>query len=259
LEVCLVPVKVQGKGAAEEIAGAIATLNAYQNTLPRGDFPIDALVLTRGGGSLEDLWAFNEEVTVRAVAASSIPIVSAVGHEIDVSLCDLAADLRALTPTEAAQRIAPETQELRSLLGHQSIRLDQAVQAVWKRDAQRLESLDRRALFHRPLDLLVHARAESVDLLEVGLEKAWERDLERRKAKIGSLAGRLDSLSPLDVLQRGYSVTLEEKGGVIRSVDNVRPAEKLKTRLHDGTITSRVEQVDRTPSLPASEREEDPL
>jgi exodeoxyribonuclease VII large subunit len=257
MEVWIIPVKVQGEGAADQIARAIAALNAYQQKAEvEGEKPIDAIVLTRGGGSLEDLWAFNEEATVRAVAASDIPIVSAVGHEIDISLCDLAADLRALTPTEAAQRIAPETQELRASLAQWTSRLEQAFQSGMRRRRDSLTSLARSAIFLRPVDQIVHARAKTVDHLEAELERALDRDRERRESKIGLLAGRLESLSPLRVLERGYSVTSDDAGRLVRSVETVRPAAELLTCVQDGTITSRVENIERSGIVPSDGRNE---
>ena len=145
VDILIVPTRVQGAGAAEEIAQAIGQINRLQ---PR----FDVLVVTRGGGSLEDLWCFNEELVVRAIFASRIPVVSAIGHEIDVTLCDLVADLRALTPTEAAQRIVPSSDELATSLQHLHSRLQNSLRTTARSARTRLGAIVGRRVFQRPLE-----------------------------------------------------------------------------------------------------------
>ncbi len=146
-DVLIAPVRVQGEGAAEEIAAAIGVLNRLAR-------PIDCLVVTRGGGSLEDLWAFNEEIVVRAIAASRIPVISAVGHEIDVTLSDLAADVRALTPSEAAELVAPAAEELFAELGQIQKRLTAALRSCALTARSRLDAIQRHHAFRRPFQLI---------------------------------------------------------------------------------------------------------
>jgi exodeoxyribonuclease VII large subunit len=235
VDVLVVPVRVQGEGAAEEIAAAIGAVN-------RLALPIDCLVVTRGGGSLEDLWAFNEEIVVRAIAASRIPVVSGVGHEIDVTLADLAADVRALTPSDAAQRVAPASDEVEQALGHYRQRLTAALRSRARAARSRLTALAGQRVFRRPL-ALVHDRARHLDELESRGLRAVRRHAERAAGRMESLAGRLDSLSPLAVLGRGYSLTRRMADGrILRDARELAVGELLATRLAHGQAVSRVER-----------------
>ena len=234
VEVLVIPTRVQGEGAAEEIAGGIRAANRLAT-------PLDALVVGRGGGSLEDLWSFNEEVVVRAIAASSVPVVSAVGHEIDVTLADLAADVRALTPSEAAERVAPSAddvgQRLRSLGG----RLDGAIRrrVAWGRE--RLTLAAARRPLARPHALL-EDRRRRLDELDQAAASAVRRTAERRRSRLATAAAKLDSLSPLSVLSRGYSVTTNAStGDLVRDAAEVRSGDRIETRLADGQVVSVVE------------------
>jgi len=237
VNVRIIPVKVQGDGAAKEIAAAIELVNRLAET--DRSFA-DCIVVTRGGGSAEDLWAFNEEPLVRAVAASKLPTISAVGHEVDVSLCDLAADLRALTPSEAAERIAPEDARLRErLLYLRRILEDTLLKRVRFAD-EKLKGYARHPAFSRPMRL-IEDRRKSVDLLEQNLDRNMERTLENARAKIAKISATLDALSPLAVLGRGYSLTQTVDGIVVRSAAELQPGDRLHTRLADGTVRSVVE------------------
>ncbi len=214
VEILVAPAKVQGLGAAEEIAAGIALANRVTGA--------DLVVLARGGGSLEDLWAFNEEVVARAIVASRLPVVSAVGHEVDVTIADLAADLRAPTPSAAGELCVPEMEAVRTELEHLSERLTRAGQA----------RLDR-------------ARAQ-LDLLADRARRALRRDLDGRRHQLARLAAALEALSPLGVLARGYSVTFHEDGAtLVRSAGDVRPGDLIQTRLASGRILSRVEGTER--------------
>ncbi|MGL6196022.1 MAG: exodeoxyribonuclease VII large subunit, partial [Thermoguttaceae bacterium] len=229
VDVRIVPVKVQGEGAAEEIAAAIQLVNLTKLA--------DCIVVTRGGGSLEDLWAFNEEPLVRAVAASEIPTISAVGHEIDVSLCDLAADLRALTPSEAAERIAPEDTQIKLLLAQTRQRMDNSVERKLRLVQERFRAVEKHTVFLRPARI-IEDRIKTVDSLEQNLDKSINRKLEIAKERFGKLAATLEALSPLAVFKRGYSITQTETGEIIRSAETVKQGDIIRTRLADGTITS---------------------
>lgn len=236
--VLLVPVQVQGTGASLEIARAIALLNG----LDQEDRP-DVIALIRGGGSLEDLWAFNEELSVRAVAASEIPVISGIGHEIDTSLCDLAADVHALTPSDAAARLIPDDQELLVNLNALYSRLNRIARLRLNRFQDRLDCVNNSNLFTNPEEVLINGRALAVENQAQRLEKAMKNYLEKREEKAASLAARLDALSPLAVLGRGYSLTRTPQGVVVRSASEVVPGQTVITKLGQGTIECRVDKV----------------
>ena len=232
VDVVIVPVSVQGDGAAEEIARAIVWVNGLAASLG-----IDCLVVTRGGGSVEDLWAFNEEVLVRAVAASKVPVISAVGHEIDVSLCDLAADVRALTPSEAAERLAPEDTELARTLLLARRRMEDSMEKRLRTLRDRVLFYEKHPVFARP-ERLIENRRNSVDLLEERLERSMDRCLQTVRERLAKTTATLHALSPLAVLARGFSVTMDESGRLIRSIDAVAMGNLIRTRLSDGTLES---------------------
>ncbi|ASV74613.1 Exodeoxyribonuclease VII large subunit [Thermogutta terrifontis] len=236
VDVLIIPVKVQGEGAAEEITQAFQWLEKY-------DWNLDVIVLTRGGGSIEDLWAFNEESVVRAVASSRIPVVSAVGHEIDVTLADLAADVRALTPTDAASKVVPSQEELEAVLAGYAMRLRAHLDLRLKAVRPHLDAMASRPVFRFPKDL-VYTRSQEVDEWERRLEHAGDRFLERSRMVLTTMAARLESLSPLGVLSRGYSMTLTHpEGRVVREAASLSPGTMVQTRLHQGSFLSRVEEV----------------
>ena len=234
-DVMVIPTPVQGEGAAVKIARGIEVANQL---VPRPD----VLVVGRGGGSVEDLWCFNEEPVVRAIFASQIPVVSAVGHEIDVTLADLVADVRALTPSEAAERVVPSEDEMRvRLRGYQEL----LMRSLHRRatDARtRLNALaERRALSH-PFDR-VRELARRVDELELRCHRAVRQRWVREQEKSQALAGQLETLSPIGVLARGYSLTtLEGNGALVIDADTVQPGELIRTRLARGQLVSCVER-----------------
>jgi exodeoxyribonuclease VII large subunit len=235
-DVLVVPVRVQGEGAAGEIAAAIGLVN-------RLSVPIDCLVVTRGGGSLEDLWAFNEEIVVRAIFGSRIPVVSAVGHEIDVTLSDLVADVRALTPSDAAQRIAPAAEEILGQLRQYHQRLLAALRSRTSAAKSRLDALAAHGVFRRPLER-VRELERRLDELGSRAERAIRSHLRVTRQRADSLAGRLDSLSPLAVLSRGYSLTQRAADGrVIRDARQLSVGDELNTRFARGRAASRVEEI----------------
>ncbi len=233
-EVWICPVRVQGDGAGEEIAAAIRLVNQLRNT--------DVMIVGRGGGSTEDLWAFNAECVAQAIFTSQIPIVSAVGHEIDLTIADLVADCRALTPSEAAERVVPNyaeilgnlqavEEQLRTLLGQ---RLDRA--------RMRLEDLGQRRAFRLPLEG-VRSQERKLDERAERLNRAMRQRLALVNDHLKARASQLETLSPLNVLGRGYSLTRREADGrVVRSAEQVQPGERLVTRVQHGQIFSRVEQ-----------------
>lgn len=243
IDVLFLPVAVQGAGAAEEIAGALRTVHHIARHRP-----IDCIVVTRGGGSMEDLWAFNEEVLVRAVAGSSIPVVSGVGHEIDVTLCDLAADVRALTPSEAAERVAPDDAgRIRELLQYR-VRLDDSVEKFYHLARERFRFVENHSVFVRP-ERLVEDKRRSVDMLEEKLDRVMDRRLETATQKLEKTAAALETLSPLAVLSRGYSLTETIDGGRVGRIDQLQAGDRMRTRLADGIVESLVQTV-----LPKTDR-----
>ena len=236
VNVLVVPVRVQGDGAAEEIAGAIRMVNRLRRR-------IDVLIVGRGGGSLEDLWAFNEESVVRAIHGSEIPVISAVGHEIDVTLSDLVADVRALTPSEAAELLAPAAEEVLITLKRQERRLLTALRNRALAGRARLESVAGRRVFRRPFER-VQLEARRIDELEARATRAARKRLEQVRQSLEHLGNRLESLSPLAVLGRGYSITQRASDRqVIRNAADLVQGEQIVTRFEAGTVLSEVRKA----------------
>jgi exodeoxyribonuclease VII large subunit len=204
----------------------------------------DILVVTRGGGSLEDLWSFNEEPLVRAVCDSPIPTISAVGHEIDVTLCDLAADVRALTPTEAGELSTPSREELGARLLQAGERLTAGLRRRASAARERLAALADRRCFRRPYDRL-HEWTRRLDEWEARATAALRRRVQRGDDQLVAAAQRLEALSPLAILTRGYSMTTRDGSPeALTRADEVAPGTLLRTRLSQGQIVSRVERLD---------------
>ncbi|MBU4271387.1 MAG: exodeoxyribonuclease VII large subunit [Planctomycetes bacterium] len=240
-DVLVVPVRVQGEGAAAEIAAAIQTVSRLNENMAA---PIDCLVVTRGGGSMEDLWAFNEEPVVRAIAASKIPVVSAIGHEIDVTLSDLAADLRALTPSEAAELVAPAAEELVADLRQVERRLAAALRSRAEAARSRLDGIARSVVFRRPFQR-VFELSRRLDDLGGRAARAVRGLVRLARQRTDTATARLESLSPLAVLGRGYSLTQRAADGrLIRSADELSTGQQITTRFARGQATSRVEEVE---------------
>jgi exodeoxyribonuclease VII large subunit len=274
LPVLIVPVRVQGDGAAQEIARGIVRAGKQ----PR----VDVVVVARGGGSLEDLWAFNEEVVARALCACPVPTVSAVGHEVDVTIADFCADVRAPTPTAAAELVAREKHELLADLAQRKSRLQRAMRSQLDRwqaqldkarariadprrlvserrlrldklfqraeDATKTQLAGRAAKLQRqrerlaaqhPSERLHRLRAE-VSRLEQKLRAQIEKALAQRRQTFVRATGKLDAMSPLRVLARGYAVAFDERGHALKDAAQVRPGERLRVRLHQGELAAQV-------------------
>jgi exodeoxyribonuclease VII large subunit len=235
LRVLLRPVRVQGEDAAAEIAAAIDDLNRQGEA--------DVLIVGRGGGSLEDLWAFNEERVARAIYGSRIPVISAVGHEVDFTIADFVADLRAPTPSAAAELVVKSRLELERHLDHLLLRLAGQLRSrldVWK---ERVAGLHRR--LRSPQQELARWRQRETDLMQRLLlaMTALRRDCQGR---VVSLAGRLEALSPLRTLERGYAIVLADKDGrVVVAGDQLEPGDRLRLRFARGNARVRVEEVER--------------
>jgi len=233
--VSVLPVQVQGAGASKDIAAAIKTLNA--------DGGFDVIVVGRGGGSQEDLWAFNEEPLARAIYASRIPIVSAVGHEKDVTISDLVADARAMTPTQVGQLIVPDECEIRQRLDDARSRLIAALSRCAERATDDLAYAWRHPVFMRPERMIEPLRlrlTDSYDHAARGFDALLRVSSERLQRALVAL----ESLSPLGVLARGYSVTRDAKRNVLKDARSVKPGESIETILHRGRIKSTVTDLE---------------
>ncbi len=227
--ILLAPCRVQGVGSAAEVERALASLVA--------DGRAEVIIVGRGGGSQEDLAAFNDEQLARAIAACPIPVVSAVGHEVDISISDLVADVRAATPSHAAELVVPQRDGLVGLVNELDERLLAAMRRGLRRRRERLSSI---ALIH-PQRRIDEARLRLDELLD-RLSVVGRHDHERRAQDLGRLAGRLDALSPLSVLERGYSVVIKD-GQIIRTVSDLGPGDSVRLRLSDGEAQAEIAQV----------------
>jgi exodeoxyribonuclease VII large subunit len=237
IQVIVIPARVQGDGAAQEIARGIALANMIKP-------PLDVLIVGRGGGSLEDLWCFNEEVVVRAIFASRVPVVSAVGHEIDVTLADLVADIRALTPSEAAERVIPSADELSGRLNTIQRRILSMLRSRATAGRRHVEQLARSRVLRNPKSL-IYDLAHRLDDLEAVSARAIRRRVRASRDQIAAIASRAAALSPLAVLSRGYSITTHERDGrLLRSANEVQPGDRVLTRLSRGQIRSIVETTE---------------
>ena len=231
--VLIVPVRVQGEQAAEEIAAAIDYVNYYNLG--------DLIITGRGGGSVEDLWAFNEEPVARAIFHSGIPVISAVGHEPDVTISDFVADLRAATPSNAAELAVPDRVEVEQRLAQLERRLLRATVQPISNARQRLERLKRSRVLTDPAAGIREKRL-LLDYQGSKLLHSMEQTLASQKQRVGRLAAALDALSPLKVLGRGYAIARDESGRVLTGVEQIEPGDKLDLRLADGILACRVEE-----------------
>lgn len=231
-EVLVVPVRVQGEGAAEEIAAAIHQVNNRDD--------IDLIITGRGGGSREDLWAFNEEPVAWAIALSNIPVISAVGHEPDVTISDYVADLRASTPSNAAELAVPDQQQERQRLEGLTLRLRQAMEVQLDRDRKELRRLEQSRVLRNPVAVVDDQRMR-LDSVQRRLAMALERTLRRGRVELAGLAGRVDAMSPLKVLSRGYAIAKAE-GRAVTTVEQVQPGQAMDVLVADGVYHCRVEE-----------------
>ena len=235
VSIILRPTPVQGEGAAAEIAAAIEEMNAYGG--------VDVLIVGRGGGSVEDLWAFNEEAVVRAVFASRIPVVSAVGHETDFTLTDFAADHRAPTPSGAAEIVVRDLRELKDRSDAVLRRLCGSMTGYVDRYRQRVATAVSSYGLRRPVDQVAQY-AQYTDELTRRLAENCFHGHETRVQRVGGLAGRLQALSPLSVLERGYAVCQRASDGrVVRGVDELSVDDRVNVRLRKGEAFCRVEHL----------------
>ena len=233
-KVKILPVCVQGAEAPAEIAGAIRYANVHKVA--------DVLIAGRGGGSMEDLWAFNDERVARAIFASELPVISAVGHEPDVTISDFVADVRAATPSNAAELVAPDQAELRQTLGNMQARLLAAMKKRLQLDRQQLNALAGRRVLQSPLGYLQDRRM-LLDHESRMLATQMQRTIAEKKQQFAHLAAALDAMSQLKVLGRGYSVVRTEDGGVVRQAEQVRVGERLEITLRRGSVSAEVCEI----------------
>ena len=233
-KVVVLPVSVQGKEAPPQIVGAIRYANRYRVA--------DLIITGRGGGSIEDLWAFNDERVARAIYASEIPVISAVGHEPDVTISDFVADLRAATPSNAAELAVPDQEEIRVRLRSLRSRMEQIVARRIRQERQRLSQLASRRVMEDPI-VIVNQRQMLCDALSRRLMNAQERQVQHLRQTFVRHCASLDALSPLKVLSRGYSVVQREAGNVVRNTEEVTVGEKLRVKLSHGELDCRVENI----------------
>jgi exodeoxyribonuclease VII large subunit len=229
-DILLAPALVQGEGAGESIVKGIALLNEAE---------VDVIIVGRGGGSLEDLWAFNEEVVARAIYASKAPVVSAVGHETDFTISDYVADVRAPTPSAAAELVLPERNEEEKSLYHLLALARGNLRSVLDRMRQRMERTDR-ILSKGNIEHGIRDRQMELDILSDELERLMERYLLDRRNKLESLQASLEGLNPINVLQRGYCLVQGPDGGLITSTAMVSPGDRIRVTVKDGTIEAEV-------------------
>lgn len=234
-QVRILPVRVQGEGAAEEIAAAIRWANLHQVA--------DLMITGRGGGSMEDLWAFNEEVVAQAIYESNIPVISAVGHEPDVTIADFVADLRAATPSNAAELAVPDQNEVYAALLGSKQRLEQAMRQRLLRGRQQLERLGKSRMLTDP-KAYVQDKRVLLDYQSRRMDQAMANLLAGKRARTGQLAAALDAMSPLKVLGRGYAIAQKQDGVIISHIGDAAPGERFRLRVSDGELPCRVEETD---------------
>ena len=234
VKVRLFPVRVQGVEAPGEIAGAIAYANKYRLA--------DLLIVGRGGGSIEDLWAFNDEIVARAIYDSEIPVISAVGHEPDVTISDFVADLRAATPSNAAELAVPDQDALRQTLDSVLSAMQTTLQRQLNASRRQLQVLSASSALRSP-DVYLQQTRKNLLTLRDRLLSTQNLAISRQRQTFLGLAAKLDALSPLKVLTRGYTVTTSDHGEIIRSAKQTNLNDSITVRFHDGSINATVTEI----------------
>ncbi len=233
-QLVLVPVLVQGENAAADICRGLEQVNRWGKA--------DVVIVGRGGGSLEELWAFNTELVARAVAASKIPVVSAVGHQTDYTICDFAADARAATPSAAAEMVVPSQEEMKRYLHVLHLRAQRAVRRYVGDYRRRLTAVRQSKVLTAPHRVFLDGRRQYTDMLQREMIKNVQLLLAQKGRQLGNLAGALQSLSPLATLARGYSLCTDAEGGIISSAEQVSLGSKVNLILHQGKLVCTVNQ-----------------
>ncbi len=234
VKVILAPARVQGDGAAKEIVEGIQRLNRLKE--------IDLIIIGRGGGSLEDLWPFNEEIVARAVVASEKPVVSAVGHEVDFSISDFCADYRAPTPSAAAEVVARDTRELIAELSGTVQTLEDHLRSRLEKYSAQLRTLENHYAFKIPAQRLA-TLTQRVDECYTAIERNIQQAMRDNHQRLQHLEQQLHLLHPEHILQRGFSITRDASGKVLKSVESLEPGQKLVTQFYHGSAVSKVEHL----------------
>ena len=235
-EIYLYPALVQGADAAPDLVKGV---RLFEN-----DFKVDVIIIGRGGGSAEDLWAFNDETLARTIAACTTPVISAVGHETDFTLCDFVADRRAPTPSAAAEIAVPDRIELKNKFGNIVIRLSSLMKQ--KTDASRLmlRSLSESRFLTDPM-FTVNSKAQALDMAQRDLGDALKNVLSRERMRLTAAAAKLDALSPLSVVSRGYGMIFDSGGSVMKTVKNAKVGNDIRVELIDGSVTAKIESIEK--------------
>lgn len=233
-EVYLLPVRVQGAEAPEEIASAIRYANQYNLA--------DLLIVGRGGGSIEDLWAFNDEAVARAIYGSEIPVISAVGHEPDVTISDYVADLRAATPSNAAELAVPDQDAVRQLLDRMHSNMATSILRQLKGLRQHLQTLSASPSLRSPVQYINNKR-DALNLFNTRMQAAQHKIVSVNKQRFIALTAKLDAMSPLKVLTRGYAMVETEEGAVVRSVKQITQGEQINISFYDGYVAAKISDI----------------
>ena len=236
IRIILYPAKVQGEGAAESVAAGLAALDALG---------VDVIIAGRGGGSIEDLWAFNEETVARAVFACHTPVISAVGHETDTTIADFVADLRAPTPSAAAELAVADVTAWLQVLDEDALQLQRLMQRMIKDARSRLRECELRMRYAKPQQRLMQQK-QRLDEYEERLRRAMQSLLEQTRHQLALIEERLRRLSPYEKLESGYGCILAEDGTRIRSISQVAPGEVVQIYLADGRMTAQIQEVKET-------------
>lgn len=235
----LFPSLVQGPDAPAQLIAGLEYFNRTNSA--------DVIIIGRGGGSIEDLWAFNDERLARAVAASRIPVISAVGHETDFTICDFVADRRAPTPSAAAELAVPETEELKRKITNIINREAQVISHSVKLRREKLESLKRSRALCDPMNFITD-RQMTLDMLSDRMTRAFENETAMKRSVLSSCAGKLSALNPLSVIARGYSAVYSDTGALVKKIDDVKPGDRIKFRTIGGEAKCTVDEVEKDDS-----------
>ena len=233
LNVKIYPCAVQGSGCDESVMRGIEFFNRPGNE-------VDVLVITRGGGSMEDLWGFNSEALARTIAASRIPVVSAIGHEVDFTIADFVASLRAPTPSAAAELIAPEISEVYKDLDHKFQRLCRRWEYIYLKRKNRVEELAGHRFFHNP-EYIIQNKFQKLDDISMQLEHAWQNYLLRMEKRLENAQSKLDAMDPMNVLKRGFAMIFKADNTVADVKSKLSSGEKVEVHLADGNVNMFVE------------------
>ncbi|MCF8009729.1 MAG: exodeoxyribonuclease VII large subunit [Clostridiales bacterium] len=237
IEIILAPVKVQGDKAGGEICSALKFMNLLRD--------VDLIIVGRGGGALEELWAFNTEEVSRGIAVSEIPVISAVGHETDFTIADMVADLRAPTPSAAAEFAVPDKIEMYRYIQSLHSRMNRNIAEKFRELRIRLQNCQRSRVFKHPADVICGQRRQTVDWLQKHMLTHISQKTAADRRRLEGSAGRLEALSPLSTLARGYSICMTGDGSVIRKSSSVKEGEYVNIRLHKGFLRCQVYENDR--------------